>query len=286
MPAWLMVLLRSSVLFVLVFFFIRVLGTKHPAKMTPFRFVNYAVIAVIIGLLASTAIDSFILGLAALSVWLVMPFVLDYLELRSKAVHDLLEGKEAIIIKQGKIMEENLKRARLTGEELLRDLRAKNIFSISDVEFAVLEANGELNVMLKSDQQPLTAHDLAWQVTPQTEPQTVILDGNILNDPLTELGLNSDWLQTELVKAGVSLDNVFLGQVNSVGELYIDLFNDAIKVENPSVRQALFATLEKAQADLTSFSLETQQEQAKAMFARNAADLQSVLDGLRPHLLR
>lgn len=286
MPAWIMILLRSSVLFVLVFFFIRVLGKKHPVKMTPFRFVNYAVIAVITGLIATNAITNLILGVVALSVWLVLPLVLDYLELRSKVVHDVLEGKEAIVIKQGKIMEENLKSVRMTGEELLRDLRCKNVFSVADVEFAVLESNGELNVMLKSDKQPLTAHDLEWQVTPQTEPQTVILDGNILYNPLTELGLTSEWLQTELVKTGISLDNVFLGQVNSVGELYLDLFADDVKVATPSIRQALFATLEKAQADLTTYSLETQHEQAKGMFADNAAKLQSVLVSLRPHLLR
>ncbi|MCR3923042.1 MAG: DUF421 domain-containing protein [Firmicutes bacterium] len=286
MSTWLMILFRSSVLFLLVFFFIRLLGKKHPAKVTPFRFVNYAVIAVIAGLVATNIIRNFMLGLVALSVWLVLPFVFDYLEMRSKMVHDVLEGKETVLIKEGKIMEENLKSVRLTGEELLKDLRMKDVFSVADVEFAVLETNGDLNVMLKSDRLPITPHDLEWQVMPQTEPQTVILDGNILQNPLTELGLNSDWLQTQLVKAGVSLDNVFLGQVNSVNELYLDLFADAIKLNNPSVRQSLYATLEKAQADLYKFSLETENENAKWMFEENAAKLQKALDGLRPHLLR
>ena len=286
MPNWLSILLRSTVLFAVVFFFVRLLGKKHPAKMTPFRFVNYAVIAVISGLIAANVIRSFILGLVALSAWLIFPFLLDYVEMRSKAAHDVLEGKETILIKQGKIMEENLKTVRLTAEELLRDLRAKNVFSVADVEFAILETSGEVNVMLKADKKPITAHDIEWKVMPQTEPQTVILDGNILNNPLTEMGLNSNWLQTQLVTAGVSLDNVFLGQINSAGELYLDLFDDAVRLANPSVRESLYATLEKTQADLYQFALETQDSKIRWMYEKNAAKMQQLLDILRPHLLR
>ena len=87
-------------------------------------------------------------------------------------------------------MEENLKRARMTGEELLRELRRKNIFNLSDVEFALLETTGEINAMLKSDKVPVTPRHLEWQVAPQSEPQTVIADGNILDQPLANIGLN------------------------------------------------------------------------------------------------
>lgn len=286
MPQWQIILLRSLAIFLLVFVFTRLLGKKHPAKMTPFRFVIYTVIAVISALLAANVIRNLPLGLVALSVWLLLPLLIDYLEMRSKAVHGLMQGKETVLIKQGKIMEENLEKVRLTGEELLKALRTKNAFSVADVEFAVLETSGEINVLMKSDKKPVTAHDLEWKVMPQTEPQTVVLDGNILNNPLTELGLTRDWLQTQLAVAGVALDNVFLGQVNSAGELYLDLFNDAVKLPAPSVREALYAALQKAQADLYKFALETEDAKAKWMFEKNAAKLQDVLDMLRPHLLR
>ncbi|HHU29611.1 MAG TPA: DUF421 domain-containing protein [Firmicutes bacterium] len=286
MPFRLMILFRSAVLFAAALFFIRILGKKHPSKMTPFRFVNYAVIAVITALMATNVIESMITGLVALSVWIVFPLIFDYLETRSRAVHDVLQGKETSLIKQGKIMEENLKSVRLTAEELLKNLRSKNVFSVADVEFAVLENDGEVNVLLKADKKPVTPHDLEWKVQPETEPQTVILEGNILHNPLAEMGLNSGWLQTELSKAGVSLDNVFLGQVNTSGELYLDLFDDAVKPACPSVRQALFAGLEKTQADLVKFALETEDSRAKWMFEKNAAKLQQITAVLRPYLLR
>jgi uncharacterized membrane protein YcaP (DUF421 family) len=286
MQEWLDILLRSFFLFVLVFLAVRFMGKKHPAKMTPFAFINYAVIAVITSLLVLKLMPNIILGLVALLVWVALPVIADHLALRSKAVHDFVHGKETVLIKQGKIMEDNLKQARMSGEELLGSLRVKNVFNAADVEFAVLEASGDINVLLKSDKLPITAKDLEWKVSAQTEPQTVILDGNILNEPLTEMGLNYSWLHTQLVDTGISLDNVFMGQVDSNGELYLDLFDDSIQMPKAKVRELLYANLEKSQADLMSFALETSDEQAKKMYAVNAENLKKLMERLQPYLLR
>jgi uncharacterized membrane protein YcaP (DUF421 family) len=286
MPEWISFLLRSLGLFLLTFVSVRILGKKHPARMTPFAFVNYSVIAVLSALIIMQIPENAVFGLVALAVWLLLPLLLEYLAMRSKAVHDIVNGKETILIKQGKVMDESLKKVRLTGEELLKDLRDKNIFSVADVEFAVLETTGEVNVMSKSDKMPITPFDLEWKVTPQSEPQTVILDGNVLHDPLTELGLTRNWIQTQLESTGVSLDNVFLGQVNSAGELYLDLFNDSIKLPNPSVREMLFANLQKVEADLEKYALETQDQSVKEMFAGNSEKIKNMTEQLRPYLLR
>jgi len=183
-------------------------------------------------------------------------------------------------------MEENLLKARLTGEELLRELRSKNAFSLSDVEFAVLEASGDINVFLKSDKKPITARDMGIKTAPLAEPQTVILDGNILNEPLASIGYNRNWLETELKKAGLSPDNVFIAQVDSSGELYIDLFDDSIQNPQSKVKEMLYAGLEKSQADLMTFALETQNEDAKAMYNKNAGKLEKLLKALKPYLLK
>lgn len=285
MPDWLNVLFRSLGLFALVFFVVRIVG-KKPTATTPFRFVANVVVAVLTALMVVGVVENLAFGLVALGVWLLLPLLLDYLALRSKAIHDVLHGKETILIKQGKIMEENLEKVRLTGEDLLKDLRAKNVFSVADVEFAVLETSGDINVMLKADKKPVTPFDLEWKVMPQTEPQTIILDGNVLHDPLTELGLTLGWIQTQLESSGVSLDNVFLGQVNSAGELFLDLFDDAVQQANPSVREMVFANLEKAQADLEKYAYETEDQRAKEMYAANAQRLQRVMAQLRPFLMR
>ncbi|MGE5549186.1 MAG: DUF421 domain-containing protein [Bacteroidota bacterium] len=286
MPPWLNILLRSTALFFILLVLIRLLGKRQPSRMTPFNFVVYVFIAVTAALTALNLIRSFVFGLIAVGVWGLIPIGLESLSIKSKWLHDLVGGRETILIKQGKIMEENLLQLRLTGEDLLRELRSKNVFNLADVEFAVMENTGDVSVLLKSDKKPVTPRDLERKVAPQAEPQTVILDGNMLDEPLANLGLNREWLKTKLERMGLSLDNVYLGQVDSAGDLYVDLFDDAIHLPRPKLKEMLYASLEKAQADLAKFSLETQDEGAKAMYAGNADKLGAVLNKLRPHLLR
>jgi uncharacterized membrane protein YcaP (DUF421 family) len=286
MPLWTSILLRSVLLFILVFVLVRLMGKKHPAKTSPFGFVNYAVIAVVTALLALGVIPNLGVGLIVLGVWGLFPILLDYLASRSKLAHDLIRGRETILIKQGKIMEDNVKRLRLTAEELLQELRMKDVFNIADVEFAIMETTGDLNVFLKADKKPVTSHDVEWKVAPQTEPQTVILDSHILNDALTEMGLNTNWLTMQLKIAGVLLENVFVGQVDTNGELYLDLFDDAVQLPQSTVREMLFANLQKIQGELAGFALETKDETAKAMYRQNADRLEIVMDKIRPYLLR
>lgn len=286
MQEWIQILLRSVSLFFLTLLLIRLMGKKNIIRMTPFRFVSYIVVAIIAALISVNIITSLAFGFIALGVWVILPIALDYLSVKSKLVHDLINGKETVLIKHGKIMEESLLQARLTGEELLRELRSKNAFNLADVEFAVMEVTGDINVFMKSDKKPVTAHDLGMKVAPQAESQTVILDGNILNEPLSSLGLNKEWLGIQLENSGVSLDNVFIGQVDSSGDLYLDLFDDSVQLPQPKVKELLYANLEKSQADLMTFALETKDNNAKSMYSKDAEKLKQLMDKLKPYLLR
>lgn len=280
------ILLRSAALFFLVLLLVRIMGKRQIARMTPFHFISYSVIAILTALISANIIRNIAFGFISLGVWVLFSIALDYLSLRSKLLHDLINGRETILVKQGKVMEENLKQLRFTGEELLKELRFKNVFNLADVEFAVMESTGEMNVLLKSDKKPLTPYDLGKKVAPKSSPQTVILDGNIVDESLSNMGLNQRWLKTQLEGMGVSLDNVFIGQVDSSGDLYVDLFDDSIQIPEPKVKEMLYANLEKSQADLLTFSLETENKQAKSMYAADAEKLQKVLENLEPYLLR
>jgi uncharacterized membrane protein YcaP (DUF421 family) len=264
---------------------IRIIGKRQPSRMNPFNFANYMVIAVIAALISVNVIN-LVFGLIALAVWVITPIALDYLAVKSKWVHDLINGKPTILIKDGKVMEENLIQVRYTGEELLRELRSKNAFNLADVEFAIMETTGDISVLMKSAKKPVTPYDLGRKVSPQPEPETVILDGNILNEPLANLGLNQDWLKVQLENMGVSPDNVFIGQVDGSGNLYIDLFDDALQVPIPKVKELIYANLEKCQADLIAFALDTKDPQMKEIYVNDANKIGKVKGKLEPYLLR
>jgi uncharacterized membrane protein YcaP (DUF421 family) len=278
------VIIRSLSLFFLVWLSLRLIGKRNISRVKPLNFISYIVLAIAAALMSLNLID-LISGFIVLLTWLVLPIAFDFLAIKSEAIHQLLNGKETVLIKHGKIMEENLIQVRMTGEDLLAELRSKNIFNLTDVEFAVMETNGEINAYLKSDKKPATAHDLGQKTAPQAEPQTVIMDGNIFDEPLFSLGFNRQWLKVELGKMGVALENVFLGQVDSSGDLYLDLFDDAVEIPQPKVKELLYANLQKIQADLSTFSLQTVDKNAKDMYQRNSEKLENLLNKLRPYLL-
>ena len=286
MDTWLIILLNSFVLFFLTLVITKSLKKKPLSRATTFDFISYSVISIIIALISLNIAGNISFALVALAVWVLMPIILDYAAMKSKWVYNILHGKERVLIKNGKVMEDNLSKERITGQEFLQEMRFKNAFNLADVEFAVMETTGDINVSLKADKKPVTSFDLGKQVAPKAEPQTVILDGNILNEGLTNAGLNHDWLKNQLQIKGVALENVFIGQVDSSGDLYVDLFDDMIQIPKTQIKEMLYASLQKTQADLMSFSLDCDDKEAKNMYSENAKKLDQILKKLEPYLLR
>lgn len=286
MNNWLIILFNSIILFFITLILTRFMKKRNLSKLSPFDFISYIVIALIVTLISVGIITNIYFGLTALAVWILMPIILDYASMKSKWIYNILNGKERVLIKNGKVMEDNLAKERMTGQEFLQEMRSQNAFNLADVEFAVMETTGDINVSLKADKKHVTSYDLGKKVASKTESQTVILDGNMLNEGLTNIGLNQGWLKTELENKGVALENVFIGQVDSSGDLYLDLFDDMIQVPKTQIKEMLYASIQKSQADLMSFSLETKNEAAKSMYIKNTENLKKVLEKLEPYLLR
>ena len=278
MPDWLDVVFRSVLFLVILFIITKILGKKQISQLTMFEYVTGITIGNI-GAEVVTGLEQKIhLGIIALVTTAAIPFAASFLAIKSKKARDLIDGNGTVLIKDGKILEDNLKTERITIDELLEMLRKKDVFQVSEVEYAVLEAAGVLNVLLKKEYRPLTPKDLNMKVANEKEPQTVIMDGQILDEPLATIGYSRGWLHTELQKLGVTIENVFLGQVNSYGELTVDLFDDQLKVAEPMQRPLLFATMKKCQADLELFALATDSEEAKQIYEKNSKKLQEAMD--------
>ncbi|WP_342603947.1 DUF421 domain-containing protein [Peribacillus sp. FSL E2-0159] len=285
MPDWIEILLRSLFFLIVLFLITKVLGKKQLSQLSFFEYVTGITIGNVGAELATKVEGNIIHGVLSILVFAIAPFIAGLISLKSKTFRDLVEGKASVFIKDGKVMEDNLKKEKYTIDELLGLLRKKDVFDISEVEFALLEANGDFSVMLKKQNQPITPKDLNLPVAAVKEPQTIIMDGSILDEPLSTIGLNRNWLQTELDKLGVILENVFLAQANSNGELTVDLFDDKLKVPSPQEKPLMLATLKKCQADLELFALGTESKEAKEMFSKNSEKLQKAIDGVA-HILR
>lgn len=284
MPEWVLVIGTSLLLIIVSFTFTKFLGPKQLSQMNVFEYITGIVLG---GIVAHTTINPDVEithAIIAMFVWFIVPFIVEKITLKNKAFRNFAEGKSTIFIQDGKVMEDNLKKAGFSTDDLLEKLRAKDIFLASDVEFAVLEPDGGLSVLPKKENRPLTPKDLGIKVAPAKEPQTVIMDGRAINESLANLNLNINWLETELAKLNVSIENVFLGQADNDGQLYIDLYDDKISVPSPSEKPLLLATLKKCQADLELFALATENNESKALYEMNSKKLQQALNIVEPYL--
>lgn len=284
MPTWLEIALRSFVILIGIFFIIKFLGKKQLSEMSFFEYIIGISIGAIAGTLSIDRGIPFVYGAISILIWISIPILFNFLSLKNKKVRDFIEGKATIFIKDGKILEDNLKKERYSTDNLLSQLRKQQVFSVSDVEFATLESSGELSVMLKKDKQPLTPKDLNISTAVVKEPQTVIMDGEIIDEALKNRGLNRKWLKTELEKIGVAIENVFLGQVDTMGQLTVDLFDDKMTVPEPVQIPLLLATIKKCQADLELFALATDSKTAKQMYSENAKKVEKLVEKVTPLL--
>ncbi|MCL6639181.1 MAG: DUF421 domain-containing protein [Firmicutes bacterium] len=286
MPEWLNVLLRSAGLFFLTLLLVRLIGKRQTSRLTFFDLVTGIAAGVIAAAISLNLAGNPVNGLIALAVWTLFPAAAYLLAIKSKAVRDIVMGRETVLVNHGKVLEDKLLEARFTPEDLLSQLRKKNVFNLADVEFAVLEPTGEVSALLKKDKQPVTATTLGVDAGRESVPQTVILDGIIMDEPLAAMGLNRGWLHTELEKAGVAPENVFIGQVDSAGQLYLDLFDDSIRVPKPKAKELAHATLKKCQADCELYALGAKEPAAKKMYGDSAGILAEVIQELEPLLKR
>lgn len=226
MPLWLEVVVRTLASALALFVLTRLLGKRQISQLSFFEYVTGITIGSITAYLSVDVDNHWSLGLISMGVWFLVSLGIEYLQIKSVKARNWIDSRSTVLIKDGKILEENLKKEKLTNDELLEQLRKKSIFQAAQVEFAVIEPDGEINTLLKKEYQPLTPADLKLEVSPEREPHTIIIDGNIMGDSLATSGYSRSWLFSELDKLGLSLDKVNMAQVDSNGQLYVDLFDD------------------------------------------------------------
>ena len=168
--------------------------------------------------------------LIALFIFSVLTYLMRYISLKSRAARKLLAGEPVVVIQNGKVMEQSMQRSHYSTDDLLMQLRTKGVFNIADVEFAVLEPNGRLSVLLKSHKMPATREDLQLDSQYQGLSSELIMDGEIIYQNLEQNNLDEAWLIGELSKQGIkSAEDVSLAILDTEGNLYVDQKQDSIQ---------------------------------------------------------
>lgn len=195
------VLIFSAAAYVYLFIIAKILGKKQIAQLT---FVDY-VVGITIGSIAgemATATDEPIYHyLVAMGIFFILDLAFELIARKSKGLKSFINGKPLIIIDDGKINWENLKKSKLTINELAGLAREKDYFDIADLSYAVFETNGTLSVLPKSEQKPIVAQDMGIQPERAGLTEFLIVDGKIVDGVLEGLQKDKAWL---LSRFGVS----------------------------------------------------------------------------------
>lgn len=221
------VMLRTLGAFLAILILTRFLNKEQVGQLTFYEYVTGITIGSMAGTIAIDTEVKFLPDLLGLVLWCFLTYMMGYLALVSRPARKLLEGQPTIVVHNGKILEENMAKLRYNVDDLLMQLRNKNAFNLHDVEFAVLEPNGQLSVLLKSQKRPITPEDLGLPTQYEGMSWDLISDGEILKDNLQKINLSEQWLRDELGKQGIfDLREVLYASIDSKGNLYVDKKKD------------------------------------------------------------
>ena len=205
------VFFRTVILYGVALFVIRVMGKGELSKLDPFQLVALFMIAELAALPIATPNVAVITGVAAMIGLLLIQVIVSMLSVRSPRFNKIVKGKPSIIIDKGIIMEKEMKKHRITIDDLVQQLRIKNYPSISSIDYAILEANGDMSVIPKPDKNTPTRQDLGIPVGVESLPMILIADGILQKDNLKKSNLDEKILLNRLKAEGVnSYEKVFL----------------------------------------------------------------------------
>lgn len=223
------VILRTLSAFVLLTCIAHILGKQTISQMTSHDYIASITLGSIAGNLTfNTSID-FSNFITALVIFSTIIFIATLISLKNRKARALFNGEPTVVIEDGKILEKNLKKLKFTLDSLNQSLRKKDIFDIDEVEYAIIEADGQLSVLKKPPYRYVTRKDLGISTPPQSSfPIELIMDGQIITKNFTQHHFTTSWIYTELKQRGLTLTDVSYCVQGTNNQLYFDLYKDKI----------------------------------------------------------
>lgn len=208
-------IIRVTILYLFVTIAVRIMGKRNIGELQP----TELVITMLLSEFASIPIEDNSISLinSLIPVMLLISFEIinSVISMKSIKFRSLSDGNPIIIIKNGKLDQQQLKKLRFTVDDVLAGLRQKDIFDINDVEYAIIETNGTLSVLLKTDNQNATKKDVKAKEEKTGFTYPVIIDGAIIKKNLDFCGVSKEEIKSILKKKNVLKKDVFLMNIDN-----------------------------------------------------------------------
>ena len=204
------IIIRTLILYCFVILGIRLMGKRQIGDMQPNELVVTLLISEIAAIPLQDTNQPVIDGIVAIFLLIILEIVMSVISMKSIAIRKFINGKSVVIIKNGEIDQNAMKKVRLTVLDLIELLRGQDVFDISDVAFAVLEVNGDLSVLLKTNKQNVTVEDIKVKKDKEGLHLPVISDGKLIKESLEALQISEDKINKKLKTKNLQVKDIFL----------------------------------------------------------------------------
>lgn len=198
------VIIRAISSLIVLFLVTKMLGKKQVSQLSLFDYV----IGISIGNFAAEMTINLesneINGILAVILFGVFAYAVSYLTMKSIVLRRFFMGTPTIIIQDGKILEKNLRKVKFDINDMLEEVRSAGYFDLSQVEYAVMEVNGKLSILPKSEYRPLTPKDMNLKIDNESLCANIIIDGKIMHKNLKNMNKDEKWLNKQLKVKGYS----------------------------------------------------------------------------------
>lgn len=220
--AYLNITLRVISIMALALFLTLITGRRKIGELPVFDFLVVITIGQIIGAdIADPQIPHLPTAYALILV-LGIHYLYTFIILKNRKVGKIVTFEPVVVIENGQFVKSGMKKTKFTLDNILMMLREKEVFDPSEVEFAIIESNGNLSVLKKAQKLPLTPYDIKLNTNYRGLSVPLIVEGSIYDENLDKMNLDRNWLMSQLKASKInSADDVFYASINTEGKLYI-----------------------------------------------------------------
>ena len=220
----LLLAIRTIILYAITMIAMKAMGKRQLGQLQPFELVVILVISDLATLSMQNSGVPIVNSIIPIATITVLQISIAILNLKSEKVRRVSCGTPSVVIKNGEILEGEMRRLRMNVNDLLEQMRSKGFFDISEVEYAVMETNGQLSIMPRAEKRPLQPNDLNLDLDYERPAITLILDGKVNERHLQESGFNENWLKKALAKHNIKkTEDVFFASIDARGHLFCQL---------------------------------------------------------------
>lgn len=216
------VFIRSIVTIVVLFLLAKVMGKKQISQLNLFDYIVGITIGSVAADISLDLNKSFLDGVICMLVFGLTGALVSYVTLKSIKLRRFFTGTPSIIIENGKIIEEGLKKVKFDINDLMEELRGAGYFNIDEVAYAVMETNGKISFLPKDGDKPVTKKDMDLKIIPSSLVANIIIDGKIMMNNLKAMNKDEKWLSHELKVLGYKdLDEILLATLDSNDKIMV-----------------------------------------------------------------